>query len=172
MPRTLSSYSQSFLYLYKAEPLSRDGDHRNAGTALNRVVSHWERHTTEENPDWLNWFGEAQLKSTEGKVLLRSGQVERAAGSLETSVKSAAPRDKAVRSSRLAEARRRLHGVQTVKTENNGPQCMPRWGASAGARRLADGREGCSAGGVACPGAASGDRAGRHVGPCLTHGQK
>ncbi|MFG2312055.1 transcriptional regulator [Streptomyces sp. NPDC048566] len=104
-PRTLSPYTQSFLHLHKAEALSRDGDHRNAGAALNRAVSHWERHTTEENPDWLNWFGEAQLKSTEGKVLLRSGQVERATGSLETSVKSAAPRDKAVRSSRLAEAR-------------------------------------------------------------------
>ncbi|MET7483971.1 transcriptional regulator [Streptomyces sp. NPDC005538] len=104
-PRTLSPYTQSFLYLHKAEALSRDGDHAKAGTALNRAVSHWEHHTTEENPDWLNWFGEAQLKSTEGKVLLRSGQVERATDSLETSVKSAAPRDKAVRSSRLAEAR-------------------------------------------------------------------
>ncbi|MDI9883843.1 transcriptional regulator [Streptomyces sp. HNM0645] len=104
-PRTLSPYTQSFLYLHKAEALSRDGDHANAGTALNRALSHWEHHTTEENPDWLNWFGEAQLKSTEGKVLLRSGQVEHATGSLETSVKSAAPRDKAVRSSRLAEAR-------------------------------------------------------------------
>lgn len=104
-PRTLSPYTQSFLYLHKAEALSRDGDHRSAGTALNRAVSHWEHHTTEENPDWLNWFGEAQLKSTEGKVLLRSGQVERATASLVTSVKSAAPRDKAVRSSRLAEAR-------------------------------------------------------------------
>lgn len=58
----------------------------------------------EEHPDWLDWFGEAQLKSTEGKVLLRSGQVERATRSLETSVKKA-PRGKAVRSSRLAEAR-------------------------------------------------------------------
>ncbi|MER6332681.1 transcriptional regulator [Streptomyces sp. NPDC001034] len=104
-PRTLTPYTQSFLYLHKAEALSRDGDHRQAGTALNRAVSLWEHHTAEENPDWLEWFGEAQLKSTEGKVLLRSGQVERATGALEISVKSAAPRDKAVRSSRLAEAR-------------------------------------------------------------------
>ncbi|MGW0763996.1 transcriptional regulator [Streptomyces sp. NPDC002676] len=104
-PRTLAPYTQSFLYLHKAEALSRDGDHQKAGKALNRAVSLWERHTAEENPDWLEWFGEAQLKSTEGKVLLRSGQVERATGALETSVKSAAPRDKAVRSSRLAEAR-------------------------------------------------------------------
>ncbi|MFF8868139.1 transcriptional regulator [Streptomyces sp. NPDC015139] len=104
-PRTLSPDTQSFLYLHKAEALSRDGDHRRAGTALHRAVSLWEHYTAEENPDWLNWFGEAQLKSTEGKVLLRSGQVERATHSLETSVKSAAPRDKAVRSSRLAEAR-------------------------------------------------------------------
>ncbi|MFD7506805.1 tetratricopeptide repeat protein [Streptomyces sp. NPDC059850] len=104
-PRSLSPCTQSFLYLHKAEALSRDGDHRMAGTALNRAVSHWEHHAEEENPDWLDWFTEAQLKSTEGKVLLRAGQVERATSSLETSVKSAAPRDKAVRSSRLAEAR-------------------------------------------------------------------
>ncbi|MEU6090571.1 transcriptional regulator [Streptomyces sp. NPDC047085] len=104
-PRSLSPYTQSFLYLHQAEALSRDGDHRKAGTALNRAVSLWDRHTAEENPDWLDWFGEAQLKSTEGKVLLRCGQVERATSSLETSVESAAPRDKAVRSSRLAEAR-------------------------------------------------------------------
>ncbi|MYY86650.1 transcriptional regulator [Streptomyces sp. SID335] len=104
-PRTLSPYTQSFLYLHKAEALSRDGDHRKAGTALNRAVSLWDRHTAEENPDWLDWFGEAQLKSTEGKVLLRSGQVDRATSSLEASIEKAAPRDKAVRSSRLAEAR-------------------------------------------------------------------
>ncbi|MFC4500453.1 MULTISPECIES: transcriptional regulator [Streptomyces] len=105
-PQTLSPYIQSFLHLHKAEALSRDGDHGKAGTALNRAVSLWEeRQAAEENPDWLNWFGEAQLKSTEGKVLLRSGQVERATRSLETSVNSAVPRDKAVRSSRLAEAR-------------------------------------------------------------------
>ncbi|MET4657322.1 hypothetical protein ABID80_001014 [Streptomyces sp. PvP037] len=104
-PRSLSPRTQSFLYLHKAEALSRDGDHRTAGTALNRAASLWERDVARENPDWLDWFGEAQLKSTEGKVLLRSGQVERATSSLEISVASAAPRDKAVRSSRLAEAR-------------------------------------------------------------------
>ncbi|MBZ3916672.1 hypothetical protein [Streptomyces acidiscabies] len=104
-PGTLSPHTQSFLYLHKAEASSRDGDHQTAGTALNRAVALWDRGGTEENPDWLGWFGEAQLKSTEGKVLLRAGQVERATSSLETSVKTAAPRDKAVRSSRLAEAR-------------------------------------------------------------------
>ncbi|MFI6358480.1 tetratricopeptide repeat protein [Streptomyces sp. NPDC050743] len=104
-PRSLSSCTQSFLYLHKAEALSRDGDHREAGTALNRATSLWERQVTDDNPDWLDWFGEAQLRSTEGKVLLRSGQVERATSSLVTSVTRAAPRDKAVRSSRLAEAR-------------------------------------------------------------------
>ncbi|MGW2007025.1 transcriptional regulator [Streptomyces nigrescens] len=104
-PRTLSPFTQSFLYLHKAEALSRDGDHQRAGTALNRAAVLWDRHTVGQNPDWLGWFGEAQLKSTEGKVLLRSGQVERATRSLEASVTKAAPRDKAVRSSRLAEAR-------------------------------------------------------------------
>lgn len=104
-PRSLPLCTQSFLYLHKAEALSRDGVHREAGTALNRATSLWERQVTDDNPDWLDWFGEAQLRSTEGKVLLRSGQVERATSSLETSVTRAAPRDKAVRSSRLAEAR-------------------------------------------------------------------
>ncbi|MEU4494789.1 transcriptional regulator [Streptomyces sp. NBC_00210] len=104
-PRMLSPYTQSFLYLHRAEALSRDGKHQKAGTALNRALSLWDRRTEEEVPDWLDWYGEAQLKSTEGKVMLRSGQVERATSSLETSVKKAAPRDKAVRSSRLAEAR-------------------------------------------------------------------
>lgn len=104
-PRTLSPYTQSFLYLHTAEALSRDGKHQKAGTALNHALSLWDRRTEEEVPDWLDWYGEAQLKSTEGKVLLRSGHVERATSSLETSVKKAAPRDKAVRSSRLAEAR-------------------------------------------------------------------
>ncbi|MEU9498781.1 transcriptional regulator [Streptomyces sp. NPDC048196] len=111
-PKTLSPYAQSFLYLHKAEALSRDGDHQRAGTALNRAAFLWERHTVEENPDWLDWFGEAQLKSTEGKVLLRSGQLDRATASLEASVKKAAPRDKAVRSARLAEARLAGHDLE------------------------------------------------------------
>ncbi|TDT35148.1 hypothetical protein EV562_10988 [Streptomyces sp. BK208] len=104
-PHSLSPCTRSFLYLHKAEALSRDGTHREAGTALNRATSLWEHRETDDNPDWLDWFGEAQLRSTEGKVLLRSGQLERATSSLETSVTRAAPRDKAVRSSRLAEAR-------------------------------------------------------------------
>lgn len=104
-PRTLSPATQCFLHLHKAEAFSRDGDHRAAGTALHHATSLWEHGAAEETPDWLDWFGEAQLRSTEGKVLLRAGQVERATSSLETAVTSAAPRDKAVRSSRLAEAR-------------------------------------------------------------------
>ncbi|MGW1471581.1 transcriptional regulator [Streptomyces olivaceus] len=104
-PHSLSPCTRSFLYLHKAEALSRDGAHREAGTALNRATSLWQHRETDDNPDWLDWFGEAQLRSTEGKVLLRSGQLERATSSLETSVTRAAPRDKAVRSSRLAEAR-------------------------------------------------------------------
>ncbi|MEU9194994.1 transcriptional regulator [Streptomyces hundungensis] len=104
-PRTLPPSTQSFLYLHKAEALSCDGDHQRAGTALHRATSYWERHTEGEDPDWLDWFGEAQLKSTEGKVLLRAGQVARATSALETSVNRAAPRDMAVRTARLAEAR-------------------------------------------------------------------
>ncbi|MDW4916995.1 serine hydrolase domain-containing protein [Streptomyces californicus] len=104
-PRALSPSAQCFLYLHKAEALSRDGDHQRAGTALNRAATLWEHQTAGDAPDWLDWFGEAQVKSTEGKVLLRAGQVERATRSLAVSVERAAPRDKAVRSSRLAEAR-------------------------------------------------------------------
>ncbi|MGW2646522.1 transcriptional regulator [Streptomyces sp. NPDC001393] len=104
-PRTLQPCTRTFLYLHKAEALSRDGNHRRAESALNHAMSIWDRHSAAESPDWLTWFGEAQLSSTEGKVLLRSGQVQRATSSLEHSVAGAAPRDKAVRSSRLAEAR-------------------------------------------------------------------
>ncbi|MFG2514312.1 transcriptional regulator [Streptomyces sp. NPDC048584] len=104
-PRSLSPWTRSFLCLHEAEALSRDGDHRKAGSALNRAASLWERDSAGETPDWLDWFGEAQLRSTEGKVLLRSGQVGQATESLEASVASAAPRDRAVRCSRLAEAR-------------------------------------------------------------------
>ncbi len=90
-PRTLPLYSQSFLYLHKAEEaLSRDGGHQRAGRALNRAASHWERHTESEDPDWF---------------LLRAGQVERATSALETSVNRAAPCDMVVRTARLAEAR-------------------------------------------------------------------
>ncbi|WP_055626299.1 tetratricopeptide repeat protein [Streptomyces hirsutus] len=104
-PRRLSPSAQSFLHLHKAEALSRDGNYQQAGRALNQAVFLWERRTADEKPDWLDWFGEAQLKSTEGKVLLRSGQVQRATSALEVSVRQAAPRDRSVRSSRLAEAR-------------------------------------------------------------------
>lgn len=104
-PRSLSPDTQSFLFLHKAEALSRDGDHQRAGAALNRATALWECHSVEENPDWLDWFGEAQLRSTEGKVLLRAGQLDCATKSLEASVDKATPRDKAVRSARLAEAR-------------------------------------------------------------------
>ncbi|MEU8567886.1 transcriptional regulator [Streptomyces pathocidini] len=104
-PRILSPYIRSFLHLHQAEALSRDGNHQKAGTALHHALAIWDRHTEEATPDWLDWYGKAQLKSTEGKVMLRAGQVECATSSLETSVRMAAPRDKAVRSSRLAEAR-------------------------------------------------------------------
>ncbi|MEV5146022.1 transcriptional regulator [Streptomyces sp. NPDC052727] len=136
-PRALSPRTRSFLYLHKAEALSRHGDHRKAGAALNRAASIWDRRSADETPDWLDWFGEAQLKSTEGKVLLRSGQVERATRSLEISVDRAAPRDRAVRSSRLAEARlaggdldgalyAANHGARLLEEEVNSVRALDR----------------------------------------------
>ncbi|MFJ8194577.1 hypothetical protein ACIQ8D_33200 [Streptomyces sp. NPDC096094] len=51
------------------------------------------------------WYVEAQLKSTEGKIMLRSGFPERAASALAVAVDQAVPRGRAVRPGRLATAR-------------------------------------------------------------------
>ncbi|MCE7080462.1 transcriptional regulator [Streptomyces sp. ST2-7A] len=103
-PKALSPRTQSYLHLHKAEAHSRHGEHRQAGEELHRSISLWDR-ADDESPDWLGWYGDAQMRSTEGKIMLRSGQVKEATGALEESVKRALPRDKAVRTSRLAEAR-------------------------------------------------------------------
>ncbi|MFF7635623.1 transcriptional regulator [Kitasatospora sp. NPDC008050] len=96
---------RSFLELHHAESLSRDGQHQKAGTALNRSLDLWSQHDGDELPSWLSWYGDAQLSSTEGKIMLRSGQVERATGALASSIDQAVPRDQAVRAGRLATAR-------------------------------------------------------------------
>ncbi|ARQ67856.1 transcriptional regulator [Streptomyces marincola] len=104
-PKALPPLTRSFLHLHKAEAHSRHGEHRKAGEELHRSVRLWDRADGTEGPDWLSWYGDAQVRSTEGKVMLRSGRVQQATSALEESITRAVPRDKAVRSSRLAEAR-------------------------------------------------------------------
>ncbi|GAA2259054.1 hypothetical protein GCM10010430_48870 [Kitasatospora cystarginea] len=104
-PGNTSPGVHSYLELHHAESLSRNGQHGQASTALNRAFDLWERHGKDEMPTWLAWYGYAQLRSTEGKIMLRSGQVDRATDALATSIDQAVPRDQAVRSGRLATAR-------------------------------------------------------------------
>ncbi|MFJ6217268.1 transcriptional regulator [Streptomyces sp. NPDC092296] len=104
-PGDTSPGVRSYLELHHAESLSRDNLPAQAGAALNRAFDLWERQGAEEMPTWLAWYGEAQLRSTEGKIMLRSGQVDRATDALAASVDRAVPRDQAVRSGRLATAR-------------------------------------------------------------------
>ncbi|MER8231097.1 transcriptional regulator [Streptomyces sp. NPDC094049] len=104
-PAALPPAVASYLHLHQAEALSRDARHEAAGKSLDRAHHLWEAHREGDRPDWLGWYGEAQLKSTEGKILLRAGYPERATGALAVAVDRAVPRDRAVRSGRLATAR-------------------------------------------------------------------
>ncbi|MFJ6769995.1 transcriptional regulator [Kitasatospora sp. NPDC091257] len=104
-PSTMQPGVRSYLELHHAESLSRDGQHEKAGSALNRAHDLWARNGGDHLPSWLSWYGDAQLSSTEGKVMLRAGQVERATSALASSIDHAVPRDQAVRSGRLATAR-------------------------------------------------------------------
>jgi hypothetical protein len=104
-PSTMAPGIRSYLEPHHAESLSRDGRHQKAGTALNRAYDLWDKHGDGELPTWLAWYGSAQLHSTEGKIMLRSGQVDRATNALAVSVDQAVPRDQAVRAGRLATAR-------------------------------------------------------------------
>ncbi|MGA5819859.1 transcriptional regulator [Kitasatospora sp. NPDC094028] len=95
---------RSYLELHAAESLSRDGRHDRAAAALDRSRGLWPGHG-DELPAYLAWYGPAQIESTEGKVMLRSGKVEQATDVLARSIAGAVPRDQAVRSGRLAKAR-------------------------------------------------------------------
>lgn len=122
-PRALPPAALSYLHLHRAEALSCNGQHDKAGTAMNQAFAQWERHRPGDMPEWLTWYGEAQLRSTEGKVLMRSGQVERATASFAQSIDKAVPRDQAVRSGRLATARlaaRDLDGALDAATKGVG----------------------------------------------------
>ncbi|WP_329581935.1 transcriptional regulator [Kitasatospora sp. NBC_01250] len=102
---TMQPGVRSYLELHHAESLSRDGQHQQAGSALNRAHDLWARNGSDQLPTWLSWYGDAQLSSTEGKIMLRSGQFDRATSALASSIDHAVPRDQAVRAGRLATAR-------------------------------------------------------------------
>ncbi|MFE8939945.1 transcriptional regulator [Streptomyces sp. NPDC007872] len=104
-PAALPPAAASYLHLHQAEALSRDTRHEAAGKSLNRAYDLWGTHREGDRPGWLGWYGEAQLKSTEGKIMLRAGFPERATHALSVAVDRAVPRDQAVRSGRLATAR-------------------------------------------------------------------
>jgi hypothetical protein len=106
-PKYTPAVTRSFLQLHRAEAMSRDGRTGESATALKTSMDLWSRHQSagEPLPAWLEWYGQAQLESTEGKIMLRSGQVDRATGALEASIAKAVPRDQAARAPRLADAR-------------------------------------------------------------------
>lgn len=81
---------------------NKAGDKRKAAAALNRAFDALGRVDASDTSSYLAWFGEAQLRSTEGRFLLSTGQAEKATEALEHSVTEAAPRDKAVRYGTLA----------------------------------------------------------------------
>ncbi|MBO8195593.1 transcriptional regulator [Streptomyces oryzae] len=83
------------------------GEEKKAAAALNRAFDALGRMDHAEAPTYLRWFGEAQLRSTEGRFYLNTGQAAKATDSLERSVKHAAPRDKAVRYGTVALAYQR-----------------------------------------------------------------
>ncbi|MET9087197.1 transcriptional regulator [Streptomyces sp. NPDC004237] len=84
------------------------GDKRRAAQALNRAFTTLERNDRADTPAYLQWFGEAQLCSTEGRFLLATGQAAKATDALERSVTQAAPRDRAVRYGTLALAHQKV----------------------------------------------------------------
>ncbi|MBN3932417.1 transcriptional regulator [Streptomyces verrucosisporus] len=86
---------------------TKAGDKKRAAAALNRAFDALDRGDHSDTPPYLEWFGEAQLRSTEGRFLLATGQAAKATEALERSVNQAAPRDRAVRYGTLALAHQR-----------------------------------------------------------------
>lgn len=94
---------QASLAAHQTTVYSKAGENRKAAHALNRAFDALSRaDTSDDTPPYLTWFGEAQLRSTEGRYLLTSGQARQATEALERSVTQAAPRDRAVRYGTLA----------------------------------------------------------------------
>lgn len=107
---SLSALSRTYLYLHLAAAKAQLKDHRGASVALQRSLGLWDR-VEKERPAWLGWFGESQIDSTRGKVALWAGRPAEATRYLVSSVTASAPRDRAVRAGRLAEARLTGHDL-------------------------------------------------------------
>ncbi len=90
------------LAAHQTTVFSKAGEGRAAAQALNRAFDAFGQAVAGDTPGYLTWFGEAQLRSTEGRFLLLSGQARRATAALERSVAQATPRDRAVRYGTLA----------------------------------------------------------------------
>lgn len=95
--------TRAYLYLHLAAALGQQREHREAASALQRSVTLYDK-AGKDRGEWMKWFGESQINSTRGKVLLWAGRSEEATNYLAASVNTAVPRDKAVRAGRLAEA--------------------------------------------------------------------
>lgn len=95
--------TRAYLYLHLAAALAQQNEHRQAATALHKSEALYDR-SGDGRGEWLAWFGESQINSTRGKVMLWAGHPDEATDFLAASVNTAVPRDKAVRAGRLAEA--------------------------------------------------------------------
>lgn len=103
----VSPTMQASLAAHQATVLLKAGQERTAGHALNRAFAALERSNSDGTPAYLQWFGEAQLRSTEGRFLLSTGQAAKATDALEKSVDQAPQRDQAVRCGSLSLAYQR-----------------------------------------------------------------
>ncbi|WP_413115905.1 tetratricopeptide repeat protein [Streptomyces sp. CY1] len=100
--RRVSLTMQASLAAHQATVLLKAGQEKAAGQALNRAFAALDRSNGDDTPAYLQWFGEAQLRSTEGRFLLSTGQAAKATDALEKSVDHAPQRDQAVRCGALA----------------------------------------------------------------------
>lgn len=98
----LPAIMHASLAAHQTTVYSKAGEKHKATQALNRAFDAFDRADDSDTPAYLTWFGEAQLRSTEGRYLLLSGQARQATAALERSVAHAAPRDRAVRYGTLA----------------------------------------------------------------------
>ncbi|MFC1418763.1 transcriptional regulator [Streptacidiphilus cavernicola] len=123
-PSNIHPAVQSYLHLHQAGSLSRTGQDREAATALHRATKLWDK-ADGDRPEWMGWYGSEQIASTHGKILIRTGRVQEATAALESSISSAVPRDRAVRSARLAEARLMGHDLEgALAAANIGAQLL------------------------------------------------
>ncbi|WP_148082188.1 hypothetical protein [Streptomyces botrytidirepellens] len=100
--KLVPSIMQASLSAHQNAVFVKAGDKRSAAQALKQAFAALERSASEDAPTYLRWFGEAQLRSTEGRFLLATGKAAEATAALENSVVSAARRDQAVRCGALA----------------------------------------------------------------------